>query len=213
MSAQTNQPSMIAQTLYKARVNILEQLESQEYKCDDYKNFSIHDVHLMDIHSQSDMLLKTEQGTTVYVKFYLNKTLRPQQINEMIEDLYHLDQMLTVNDTLIIIIKDKPNETMIQLINQLFAEENIFVNIRNIQSLQFNVLTHSAVPTHIILSSEERTEFEQTFNIMNSSQIPEISRHDPVSKAICLRPDTICRIERSSKTSIRGEYFRICVNK
>ncbi len=49
------------------------------------------------------------------------------------------------------------------------------------------------------------------YNIMNDTQLPEISRFDPVAKAICIRPGEVCEIIRPSKTSIKSTYYRICV--
>ena len=49
------------------------------------------------------------------------------------------------------------------------------------------------------------------YNITNTVQFPDISRFDPVARAICLRPGQVCHIVRPSKTSIETNYYRICV--
>ena len=41
--------------------------------------------------------------------------------------------------------------------------------------------------------------------------IPEISRFDPVALALLMRPKQICKITRSSKTSITFDFYRICI--
>ena len=41
--------------------------------------------------------------------------------------------------------------------------------------------------------------------------IPEISRFDPVALALLMRPKQICKIIRSSKTSITSDFYRICI--
>lgn len=50
------------------------------------------------------------------------------------------------------------------------------------------------------------------YNIQNLKQIPEISRFDPVSQVIGIRPDEICEILRPSKNVIQTKYYRACVN-
>ena len=49
--------------------------------------------------------------------------------------------------------------------------------------------------------------------IIQPEELPEISRFDPVSLAIGLKPGDICKILRESKTAINGVYYRYCVNK
>ena len=49
------------------------------------------------------------------------------------------------------------------------------------------------------------------YNITDTKQMPSISRYDPVALAIGLRPGQICKITRSSKTSVTSIYYRYCV--
>ena len=49
------------------------------------------------------------------------------------------------------------------------------------------------------------------YNITDKIQFPDISRFDPVSRAIGLRPGQLCHIVRPSKTAINADYYRICV--
>jgi DNA-directed RNA polymerase subunit H (RpoH/RPB5) len=49
------------------------------------------------------------------------------------------------------------------------------------------------------------------YNISDMTQFPDISRFDPVSQAIGLRPDQLCEITRSSKTAIESKYYRVCI--
>ena len=58
---------------------------------------------------------------------------------------------------------------------------------------------------------EETLEFYTKFNV-NETQIPEISRFDPVARALCLRPKQICKITRFDKISYKNDYYRICVS-
>ena len=68
------------------------------------------------------------------------------------------------------------------------------------------------VPKHTKLTSEEAIKFRKDENINNDSQIPEISRFDPVALAIGLKPGDICKILRPSRISITSDYYRFCIN-
>ena len=61
-----------------------------------------------------------------------------------------------------------------------------------------------------MLNSEVKNIMNK-YNITNTVQFPDISRFDPVARAICLRPGQVCHIVRPSKTSIETNYYRICV--
>lgn len=204
------------QIIYNSRKTLLEYLDEQGYNIDDYTDFSINEVLAMISNNQLDMLIdeggEKEEKRKVYIKYHLKKSLRPQYIDEFVEDLYNLDNILQKNDTLIVVSKDEPNDSLKKYLKQLYADENIFVIVLSLRRLQFNVLKHELVPKHRILNFTEQKEFLKKYNITDSSQVPEISRFDPVSLCIGLRPGSIVNITRPSKTAITGEYFRYCIN-
>tara|TARA_X000000368_G_C22994842_1_gene696123 strand:+ start:422 stop:1072 length:651 start_codon:yes stop_codon:yes gene_type:complete len=204
------------QIIYNSRKTLLEYLDEQGYNIDDYTDFSINEVLAMISNNQLDMLIdeggEKEEKRKVYIKYHLKKSLRPQYIDEFVEDLYNLDNILQKNDTLIVVSKDEPNDSLKKYLKQLYADENIFVIVLSLRRLQFNVLKHELVPKHRILNFTEQKEFLKKYNITDSSQVPEISRFDPVSLCIGLRPGSIVNITRPSKTAITGEYFRYCTN-
>ena len=205
--------SGIVKKLYKTRKYILEQLASQGYDVSEHDEFSINEVHAMLQNKQQDMLLEnTNTGEKTYVKYHINSGLRPQNIYDIIDDLYHLEQMLKTDDVLIIIAKEPPNDTLINLLTQIYADDKTYVTILGISQLQFNVLSHEMVPKHRKITNEEIVEFKKKYNITKNSEIPTISRFDPVAKAISLRPDDICHITRPSRTAITGDYYRLCLN-
>ena len=146
----------------------------------------------------------------IYVKYYINKILKPQNVYNIIEDLFYLENILKKNDDLMIVVKDEPNETLIQTIKDIWMNENIYISLISIKRLQFNILEHSLVPKHTILTKIEEEEFKKKYNILDKSQIPTISYFDPVSLVLCIRPDNIVKIERYSRTSINSLYYRIC---
>lgn len=198
--------------VYKARKNILKQLKSIGYKTDDYNNFSLNDIATLVENENPDMLLENKDSK-VYVKFYIFKNnIRLNVINDMISDLYVLEEVLNDNDTLIIITKDMPNLSIKEIQSELFVNENKFVNIRGIDSLQFNILEHKLVPEHIKLNEDEIAVFKKEFSISNNEQLPTISRFDAPVMAINVKPGNIIKINRSCKTSIKSIYYRLCVN-
>ena len=211
-----NSSSLIS-SIYKSRKVILRLMESQGYDVDEYNNFSINEVNTMFNNKQSDMLLKkkvenesTGKVEKIYIRYYLGKTLRPQNIQEMIDDLYNLEEILEKQDTLMIITKEDMNESLMNLLKHIWEQDGIMIIIQSIKRLQTNILEHVLVPPHRVLSLIEKNELKRKYNIENDAQFPEISRFDAVSQVIGLRPGQICEIIRPSKTAIMTKYYRIC---
>ena len=196
--------------IHKSRNVILDILNTRGFNIDDYSGFSISDIHALFVNKQLDVLLTNETGKKIYIKYYLDKTIRPANIHDIIEDLFNIEQLLTVNDDLIIIIKDEPNDTLQKLQNSIYAHDNIFITVINIERLQFNVLNHSLVPKHRVLTNDESLEIRKKYNIIHDKNIPGISRFDPVSQVLGIRPGELFEIVRPSKTSITSIFYRIC---
>ena len=165
-----------------------------------------------------------KENKKTYVKFHLEKTLSVSHINDLIEDLYVLgvggeiggtglsananDTVLTEKDTLVIITKQEI-KTMNQVLNQLFLQGR-FIVLLSLDRLQFNILNHQYVPSHTILSDNEVDEMMKKYNVREKSQLPDISRYDPVALAIGMRPGEVCKIDRPSKSAISSLYYRVC---
>lgn len=199
------------ENIYNSRINILNILKYRGYDISTHENFTINEINILNNNEQLDMLLKNNiTNKKVYVKYYLNKLLKSQTIYSFIEDLFNIDEVLTKNDDLIIIIKDEPNENLNQIIRDIWMEDEYYISILNIKRLQYNILEHSLVPKHIILSNEEATIFRKKYNIINDSQIADISYFSPVSLVLGIRPNDIVKIIRNSKTSIESNFYRIC---
>lgn len=200
--------------IFKSRNIILNILKDRGFNTDDYSGYSISEIHAMYQNKQLDILLKkmleNEKEKKIYIKYNLSKTLRPANIYDIIEDLYNIEKILKKRDDLIIIIKEEPNDTLEKMLRHIWDQEKIFITIINIQRLQFNILEHSLVPKHIVLSDEEALAVKKQYNILDNSNIPEISRFSPVSQVIGIRPGQLCKIERPSKTSIVTNFYRIC---
>lgn len=204
----------IVSRLYNSRKTLLEQLKNQDYDISPYQNFSINEVNIMIQNKQQDMLLKNKMtGNKAYVCYFVEKALRPQSVHDMIDDLFHLEKILTTADTLIIVVKDAPNDTLSNLFLNIYANDNIFINVLYLDQLQFNVLEHTMVPEHRLLTKPEADDIKKKYNILQDDQMPQISRFDPPAQAIGMRPGDICHIVRPSKTSVTLDNYRICINK
>tara|TARA_B100000282_G_C31728243_1_gene489566 strand:+ start:514 stop:1137 length:624 start_codon:yes stop_codon:yes gene_type:complete len=198
--------------VYKSRNNILDILKLQGYDVTDYETFSINEIDAMLINNQLDMLLEnkdTKQKT--YIKYYSSKQIRPNVLDEIIEDLYYIENVLQKKDNLIIITEDEPNDSILTKVRYLFDRDGIFVIIHNIKRLQYNMLNHNLVPKCNVLNDTEKNEFLKKYNIKNNDQIPEISRFDPQALVMCIRPGDITKFTRKSITSLENEYYRVCV--
>lgn len=197
--------------LYKSRKHLLELLKRRGFDIKGYENYSYNELRTMSANKQLDMLLtnpKTEKK--VYVKYHLTTKIRPPYVYDYVEDLFNLEDILSPSDDLIIIIKDKINDTSLKLMKNLFIKDKVFCTIMTLKQLQFNILDHSLVPPHRILSEVEVESIKENYNITQDSQFPEISRFDPVAQAIGMRPGEVCEIIRGSKTAITTKYYRLC---
>ncbi len=199
--------------IYKSRNILIEILQNRDFNVDDYNEFSINEINIMVSNNQLDLLLENKNNTKIFVKYYLGKSLRPNNIQEIVEDLFNLEEILSKDDELLIIVKDDINDSIKSMLVHIWNSQKIFVSIISLKRLQYNILNHSLVPQHIIMTEEEKQDVKKKYNVIDDSKFPEISRFDPVSTLIGLRPDNLCKIIRPSKTSITSEFYRLCYNK
>ena len=212
--------SVLISQIFQSRKIVLELMAEQGFDISGYANFNVSEINAMKQNNQLDMLLESKPNSSsekpskenkVYIRYYLAKTIRPTNIQEMIDDLFILTETLTKNDILYIIIKDNVNETLINELKHIWERDGIFIVIESIKCLQFNILKHILVPKHTVMSDFEVNRVMVRYNITDKSQFPDISRFDPVARAIGLRPGQLCHIIRPSKTAITSDYYRICV--
>ena len=210
--------SALISTVFTSRNIILDLMGKQGYNIEDYANFSISEVNSMKQNNQLDMLLEkkeedpvTKRKNKIYIRYYLGKTIRPANLQEMIDDLFNLEEILKKDDTLFIIIKDEINETLTNELKHIWETDGIFIVIESIKRLQFNVLDNNLQPKFAIVPESEVVNIMKKHNITNKIELPDISRFDPVSRAIGLRPGQLCHIVRPSKTAIEADYYRLCV--
>jgi DNA-directed RNA polymerase subunit H (RpoH/RPB5) len=200
--------------IYKSRCNLIKLLVAQGYDMTDKTNFSINEVNTMYWMSKMDIrAMRESDGCKVYVKYHsapVSKNIR-SAIDNIVDDLYVNEKTLTPRDTLIIVVDDEPNDSIIAKMKHYYDTAGIFIVMHYIKRLQFNILEHVLVPRMEVLSVEECAEFMRERQISDKSKLPSISRFDPHALALCVRPGQVCRIHRSSETAIETLYYRVCV--
>lgn len=208
-------------TIYNSRKTILEIMGDLLFDTKDYIDFTVNEVDAMAINNQLDMLIthtKAPHEKTIYdnTKFYIkymlsSKAIRVKAIEDLIEELYVVEEILTPQDTLVIIINDEPNDCLTSTLKYLYDKRGIFVIVHNIKRLQRNILKHTLVPPHKIMTNSEIEELKKEYNLKNLQQLPEMSRFDPVALVIGMRPGQVCKIDRKSPTSMVSNYYRVCM--
>ena len=171
MSAQNS--SSIISSVYNSRRTIIKLMESLGYDVTEYENFSVNEINAMFQNKQLDMLLeknKSPKQKKVYIRYYLTKAIRPQNIQEMIDDLFHLEEMLTKDDILYIITKEEVNETLMNYLKHVWETDGIYIIIQNMKRLQFNILEHTLVPKHRVMLDDEVIIVKTKYNINNNTQ-------------------------------------------
>lgn len=199
--------------IYNSRNTILEILGKFGYETKDVSGLKINEINVMKINNQLDMLLENKQKSTkIYIHYHFENTIKLANIQNMVEDLFYLTQTLTKKDVLFIIKEEDMNSTTISDLKLLYETDGIFIVVENIKRLQFNILNHKLQPKfHIIDDDKEIQQLMKKYNILDISQFPEIARTDPVARVLCLRPGQILQCERTSKTAITSNYYRLCV--
>jgi DNA-directed RNA polymerase subunit H (RpoH/RPB5) len=204
-----NENSSLVSDIYHSRNNLIDIMDERGFNVEDYNDFSITEVNAMNKNEQLDLLLLNvdESKGKIYIKYNLVKGLRPQNVDDMVEELYDMEEILDKKDELLIITKSDPNETLDKHLEKIWLVKNIYVNILSINRLRFNILKHTYVPKHEIV---DKAEISKRYNIKSDKQYPEISRFDPVAVVLGIRPGQLCKITRPSMTAIESEYYRLC---
>jgi superfamily II DNA/RNA helicase len=148
---------------------ILDLMKKQSYNISEYDGFSINEVNTMTTNNQLDMILEKVEASDssilknipenipenknkkIYIKYYLAKALRPSNLQEMIDDLFTVEEVLTKNDTLFVVVKDEVNDTMINTVKHIWESEKIFVVLQPLDRLHIVYVIHHLVLVNLIL--------------------------------------------------------------
>ena len=200
-------------SIYKSRKNILDILGNNlGFDTSDYISFGKNEISAMLATNRLDMQLQNKTtGQKAYIRYHVVKGGTPD-LADIIEDLFYIENILTKKDVLIVIIEDEPNENTILKMKYLYDEDGIMVVMHNIQRLQFNILQSIYVPKHEVLTDKEVDDLVKKYNIRNiKTDLPEISRFDPVALILCMRPGNVAKITSFSQTAGYYIKYRVCV--
>ena len=192
--------STIISQIYKSRNILLQQLHTNNYNIEEYSGFEIKDINILYKNNQLDMVLNNKENTNkIYVKYHTT-TIKQTNIQDYIYEIYNIEEILSKTDILMIITFSDINENIKEYLRHLWETEQILVVIQSIQRLQYNILEHTLVPKHTIITDNlEIEQIKNKYNIDNNNQFPRISRFDPVAVVLCVKPGQICKIIRKSK--------------
>ena len=204
--------------LYVSRSNLMFYLKNAGFECKKYENSSLEDIENMKNYNQLDFKVTNENtGESCYVLYKLDESFKQNlvkrnNIEQFIYDVYDTLKLIENTDTLVIVTTEYTKESVNKVLKNLWEKEKKFVTLFTLSNLQTNILLHSFVPKHTRLNSEEKNAIMAKYNCSNDNQLPQISRFDPVSKVIFLRPGELCEIIRYDKISLMNKYYRICIS-
>ena len=204
--------SQLVSSLYKSRKNLLEILSIRGFNISAHNNFSENEIRVMFTEKQLDFELENnEKDKKVFVKYLITTKIRNNSLRNYINDFMESNpEIVAENTDIIVILKDKPNDSLLKVVDDFYNESNIYINLFYIKSLMFNILNHEYVPDHKIISEEDFKEVKHNYNINSRLQLPIISRHDAVSTVLGIRPGNVVKITRPSQTSGQYTSYRCC---
>ena len=203
--------------LHNSRVNLLKQCESLGYNVSEHMDVSNLEVDKLYTNNKLDMIVENNQRNKIYIKYSYptdkkSNTFTKKDLDNLKDELYDVENTLTKNDILIVVVDDEPNDSLVTRMKYLYEQDGVFIVIHNIKRLQYNVLEHTLVPESTILTDDELKVLMVKYNLRDLTQLPQVSRFDPQSLAICLRPGQVCKYTRKSVASLEHDYYRVCVN-
>uniref|UniRef100_A0A6C0IIK9 RNA polymerase subunit H/Rpb5 C-terminal domain-containing protein n=1 Tax=viral metagenome TaxID=1070528 RepID=A0A6C0IIK9_9ZZZZ len=202
--------------LHKSRVNLLKQCEILGYDVSEHLDTSNLEVDKLYANNKLDMIVENGKNK-MYIKYSFptdkkNNSFTKKDLDNLKDELFEVENTLTKKDILLVVTDDEPNDSLVTRMKYLYEQEGVFIVVHHIKRLQYNVLEHALVPECKILTNEELDQLKVKYNIRDLSQLPEVSRFDPQSLAICMRPGQVCKYTRKSVSSLEHEYYRVCVN-
>ena len=184
-------------SIYKNVYNtVIEMLGDRKFVISDkYKNISLDEFKILFQNKQLDIYVDHSKETKkCYVKFIQNNKVRPNILRDYIEQIKE-EFLPNENDQLIIIIKLKPNNTLLKIPkDQKFKCTQIFW----MKHLLFNITKYDLVPKFESISEEDVENLIKELNINSKFQLPIMLLDDPITKYYAYPPGTVCKITRKS---------------
>ena len=80
------------------------------------------------------------------------------------------------------------------------------------KKISFNVQNHVFVPKHTLLNEGEKKELLKKYNI-TPSNLPRILKNDKALANMKVKEGDVIKIERSSQTAGKIDFYRLVVNE
>jgi len=207
---------------YKSRATLLDYLARRGFDTAELTQFSKNEIEAMVKNETMDFIVSAAGPPPhkVYVKYMpLKQALTTNFVANIVEDLFDNPdpdtdfRMDPEKDAVLVVSRENPNDKMRAFAANLFETRGIYVSLFWINTLQYNVLDHVLQPQiAAILTPEELEALKQEYNFLDAkTQLPEISRFDPLAMCIFLRPGQVVKLLRNSPTAITAPYYRYCV--
>lgn len=193
--------------LYKARITVLEMMTDRGIAYPASLNIDKIEQFRIEYYSRNIDIFINHEGQRIFIKFLINSKIKPNQIKDIIEGL-KTEYLEKETDKLILVIKPKPNSTILKIIKE---KEYRFVEIFWLNNVVFNITKHVLVPKHIKMTEDEIKTIMDKYYIVSKSTFPVMNRDDPIARYLNLSSGDVCKIIRKSITS--GEYISYRVVK
>ena len=208
----------LSNKLFLSRPIILELIEDRGYDTQAYSNFTAEEIEIMfkSVSTKTaelsvlDIQLTNKNKNKIIIKYNLSPRIRVSNIINLTETL--LEENLSEGDTLIIIIRDSlsSDDALEEYFKQVYNEHKIFCQYFWINALTFNLTQHEMVPTHEIISDDEKALLIKNLQITNLDKLPVIKKNDPVAKYYGMKEGDVCKITRKSETAGNYISYRLC---
>jgi DNA-directed RNA polymerase subunit H (RpoH/RPB5) len=192
---------------------LLEIMKSRGFDISEYEGFSKTQVAGMLASNQMDLMLKSPTKN-VYVRYELERAPDLLKLAEQFFEAFdETPPILTHDDDLIVVSKESVlNDSKIEILNDLWENRKLYISIFSLADLQFNKFKAALVPSKVdILNEEETREFKKKYYVMDITQLPTISRYDPIASLLGLRPTQICKFQRDSVAALTLDFYRVCI--
>lgn len=145
---------------------------------------------------------ETECGT-IWVEFMQENTMGVKEIKKFVQ---HISQNSYKAGIMVTVGALSPQARKAIGATSAYTQIECFL----LEDLLVNITHHDLVPTHVVLSREEKAALLKRYRL-KETQLPRILLKDPISRYYGLRRGQVVKIIRSSETAGRYASYRLCV--